>query len=118
MSTSFNLGRDLTGANTFLAPDSNNKMSMVLAAGVAQTVTVPLAENSSQYKWDVIFSFEPGSKVWTAINSVAVVPAGAVSATNSSLNRVGYCRLKSGDTISFITDDTLVEVGVEFFNAV
>jgi hypothetical protein len=114
----FNLGRDLTGANTFLAPDSNNKMSMVLAVGVAQTITVPLAENSSQYKWDVIFSFEPGSKVWTAINGTAIAPTGAASATNSSLNRVGYCRLSSGDTISFITSDTAVEIGVEFFNAV
>lgn len=114
----FNLGRDLTGLNTFLAPDSNNKMSMVLVAGVAQTVTVPLAENSSQYKWDVIFSFEPGSKVWTAVNNTAAAPTGAVGATNSSLNRVGYCRLNSGDTISFITDDTSVEIGVEFFYAI
>lgn len=116
--TQLNLGRDSSGANAFLAPDSNNKVSMILASGVAQTVTVPLAENSSQQKWDVIFSVEPGAKVWTAINNVAAVPVGAAASTNSSLNRVGYCRLNSNDTISFITDDSLVEVGVEFFNAV
>lgn len=114
----FNLGRDITGLNTFLAPDSTNKMSMLLASGVAQTITVPLAENSSQFKWDVIFSFEPGAMVWTAVNNTAAVPTGAAASTNSSLNRVGYCRLKSGDTISFITNDTSVEVGVEFFNAI
>jgi hypothetical protein len=77
-----NLGRDLTGLNTFLAPDSTNKMSMLLLAGVTQTITVPLAENSSQFKWDVIFSIEPGAKVWTAINNTAAIPTGAVAATN------------------------------------
>ena len=116
--TMLNLGRDSGGLNTYLTPNSNIKYSILLAAGVAQTITVPLAENSSQYKWDVIFSFEPGAIVWTAINNTAAYPTGAAALTNSSLNRVGYARLNSGDVISFITEDTTVEVGVEFYNAI
>lgn len=110
MSTKFNMTRDINGYNGFGIQPTYDMQSGVLAAGVAQSITVP----DNYPNWIAIFSFQPGSTIWVSFTTTAVAPAGAFSATESCLNPSARA-VKSGDTISFITDDTFSpQVGVEF----
>ena len=107
MSTRFSLTRDINGYNGFGVVPPDDMYSGLLSTGAAQSVTVP----SNHARWMIIFAFEPGASVWVAVNSTAVVPAGAISASRSELNPVGR-QLKAGDIISFITPNPTATLGV------
>lgn len=99
MSTKFTMTRDINGYNGFGIPFSEDGEAGVLAANVAQSVTVP----SNYPYWIAIFSYTPGASVWVDGITTAAVPAGAAAPTTARLNPAARF-VKAGDTISFITD--------------
>lgn len=110
MSTKFSMTRDINGYNGFGILPTQDAFAAALAAGVADSVTVP----ANYQNWIAIFSFSPGSSVWVSFNDTAVSPAGAFAASTSVLNPSAR-QVKAGDVISFYTDDTfLPTVSIEF----
>ena len=113
MSTKFNMTRDINGFNGFGIPFSLDGETMVLAAGVAQSVTVP----DNYPFWIAIFGYTPGATVWVDGITTAVAPTGAHSASTSRLNPAARF-VKAGQTISFITEDATTPMAcVEFLIA-
>jgi len=110
MTTKFAMGRDINGYNAFITPPCDDLISGTLAEDTEQNITVP----SASPRYNAIFSYELGGNVWVSINDTAVVGSDALSATTSEQNPVGK-QVKAGDTISFITSDTSVNVGVAFY---
>lgn len=110
MATKFSMGRDINGYNSFSLAFSDTNYNMVLAAGVAQSVTIP----SDEDHYRVIFSFTPGASVWVANNSTAAAPSGASALSASQLNPVAR-DVKKGDVLSLITTDTSAAVGVQIY---
>jgi len=110
MSTKFNMTRDVAGYNGFGIPFAQDGYSMVLAATVAQSVTVP----DNYPNWIAIFGYTPGATVWVDGITTAVAPTGAAAASTAKLNPSARY-VKAGDTISFITSDVAgAMVYVEF----
>lgn len=110
MTTQLLMQRDAAGKNTFGLIPTDTKFDTILSATFAQTFTVP----TDASKFLAIFSAEPGSSVWWALNTTATLPAGAVAATDSEQNPASWV-VESGDTISAITNNTTAEVGVKFY---
>ena len=110
MSTIFNMVRDVSGAVSYLLPNSVNKYNTTLAANVEQNVTLP----SNYNEWEVIFSYEPGSSVWICLNDTATLPGLSIASTSSELNPVGI-KAKAGDKLSFITADTSAVIGFKLY---
>lgn len=111
--TKFLMTKDVAGYNGFGLPFTLNAKSGVLAATVAQSITVP----SNYPNWIAIFSYTPGSNIWVDNITTAVAPTGAFSDTTSELNPAARF-VKAGDTISFITSDvTSPMVSVLFYVA-
>lgn len=109
-STLFNNLRDDSGQNSFGLQFAVDGFQTELAAGVAQSFTVP----ANYPKWAMITSVEPGAAVWVADNVAATVPASSFAATTSELNP-GTKVVYSGDVISFITSDVTAQVGVSLY---
>lgn len=108
--TKFLMTRDIAGYNCFGIRFALDGSSMVLAAGVAQSVVVP----DTYPNWIAIFGYTPGSTVWVDGITTAVAPVGAASATTAKLNPSARA-VSAGQTISFITSDaTSPMVYVEF----
>jgi hypothetical protein len=103
--------RDINGFNTFGLPFSRDCKQSTLAAGVEQTFTAPAACTSGYL---AVFSYEPGAKVWVALNETATVPGGSFAATYSVENPMAR-NVPAGAVLHFITNDTSVEIGVEFY---
>jgi hypothetical protein len=109
--TKLALVRDINGFNTFGLAFSSQKKDTVLATTVEQTVTVP-ATNVKGYL--AIFSYEPGAKVWVALNATATLPGAAFADTDSELNPTAR-EVPASSVLHFITNDTTAEVGVSFY---
>ena len=101
MSTIFNMTRDVAGYNGFGISFTDEGQSMVLAQGVAQSITAPVEYPN----YIAIFGYTPGATVWVDGTTTAVAPTGAASATTARLNPSARA-VKGGQTISFITEDT------------
>lgn len=111
MPTLFAMTRDINGYNGFGLPFSINKYSATLTTGAEQTFTVP----SETRNYIVIFSFEPGARVWVAKNETAAVPAGAtVVSTTSELNPTAR-QVLGGDVLHFITPDVTADMGITLY---
>ena len=111
--TKMNMVRDINGYVTFGLSDSNLKYSIALrAADGPQSFTLPA--DSAFYELN--FSIAPGGAVWVSFNGQnAETPvANTFTATNSSLNPVGR-RVPKNTVISVVTNDALVEVGIEIY---
>jgi hypothetical protein len=108
--TQLNLTRDIAGSNTFGLPFAKIKYDTTLLAGVEQLLTVP----GPSSKYLAIFSIEPGTSIWVANNTTAVVAGAAFTATNSELNPVAR-EVKATDVLHFITTNTNATVGVSFY---
>lgn len=109
-STKFNMTRDINGYNGFGIPFSLDGGTMLLAAGVAQTIQVP----DNYPNWIAIFSYTPGSNIFVDGITTAVVPTGAYSASTARLNPSARF-VTSTQELSFITSDvTSPLVSVEF----
>lgn len=110
MSTKLCMLRDINSYNAFGIIPTYDIQSGVLAAAVAQSITVP----SNYANWIAIFSYSPGSNIWVDFTTTAGAPSGAFAATTSCLNPSARA-VSAGDSISFITNDVdSPEVSVEF----
>jgi len=107
----FNIGRDVSGVPSYSTefPDLWQNYTMELALGVAQNVVVP--DRGKVYR--AVFGYTPGSEVWVAKNTTAAAPSGAASESLSQLNPV-IRNVRYGDTLSFITPDSVARVSVTF----
>jgi len=110
MTTKFALSRDINGYNGFGLKFSDDKFGVQLAAGVAQSITVP----TQAAKYIAIFAYQPGGNVYVALNDTAAVYTGTAASVNSEFNPVAR-EVSSGDTLSLITDDAQARVGVTFY---
>ncbi len=114
MTTDFLLGKDINGNVDYSLQPSDKKYSFTLVGSSLTAITLP----SSVPSWKVVFSYEPGAKIWVAYgDDDAEVPAGAtIEETTSELNpNVRY--LNAGTRISFISNDTASEVGFMIYKA-
>lgn len=112
MSTILNFGRDNSGFNAYAPMFAVDNYSATLAAGSAQSITVP----SNNQAWVAVFSFTPGASIWVARNTTATIPVGATFASTSSILNPGARTVFAGDTISIITDTTGgCDVGVTLY---
>jgi hypothetical protein len=106
--TKFNMVRDINGYNGFGLPDSNTKFSATLVASTDESFTVP----SDAENYLVLFSIEPGSRVWVCPGATAAVPGGGTFATTTSeLNPVAR-KYAAGTIVHCITPDDTADVGV------
>lgn len=111
MPTPLNMGRDVTGSSPYAPLFTNDNKKMLLAVNVEQTTIVP----SSSPSYYVIFSIEPGAKVWIAQGSTAITPpSGAITSTTGQLN-AGVRTVYAGETLRFITSDDTAEVGISYY---
>jgi len=105
MSTKYNVIRDINGTvagiNGFGLQPSYDIQNGLLAATVAQSITVP----DNFPKWIAIFSYQSGKNVWVDVSATAAVPTGAFASGTSLLNPPAL-QVKAGDSISLITNDT------------
>ncbi len=111
MPTKFNMTKDVAGYNGFGVQPCLDQQSGVLAANVAQSITVP-----SEYPaYIAVLSYTPGANVWVDCVTTAAAPTGAFAATTACLNPTGL-RVLKGTTMSFITADAAGSyVSVRFF---
>lgn len=100
MSTIFNMTRDVAGNNGFGIVFTDQGYSMLLATGVAQSVTVP----QEYQNYIAIFGYTPGASVWVDGITTAAAPSGAAAASTARLNPSART-VKAGQTLSFITED-------------
>lgn len=112
--TMLRMTRDINGFNTFGLPFSGNKYDTTLAATVEQTLTVP---PNAVNGYLAVFSFEPGAKVWVALDATATLPGGAFATTDSELNPTAR-EVPADSVLHFITNDTTAEIGVAFYELV
>lgn len=91
-------------------PFSDTGMSVLLAAGVAQSWTVP---GTAKQTYRAKFVFTSNVPVWVRLNGTAVVPTGVLAATyNQEMLDINFVRyVKGGDTLSFVSTST-PQVGV------
>lgn len=119
----FSMSRDINGYNGFGLDFTDAKYSTTLVAGIEQTLTVPKSPFGQYPNVLAIFSFAPGSSIWTALNSTAVVPGGSFASVSSELNpasrriprRLNSDGSEADDVLHFITNDASDEVGVIFY---
>jgi hypothetical protein len=129
MATKFNMTRDINGYNGFGLQFTDTAFSATLTASTDTTLTVPSNSGmggngiSSQPLWLAVFSYDPGTSVWVAINTPASAPAGSTfGATQSELNPAA--RLVKGkdnlgnaaDVLHFFSTGTAVNVSVIFYS--
>lgn len=111
MSNRFLLGKDVNGNVDYSLPIESTKFSITLLQNSAQPVTVP----DFVGMWKIVFSFEPGAKIWVAFDSTAALPAGNTFASTTSILNPTTRYMKQGTIISFITNDQSAEIGIECF---
>lgn len=104
---------DIRGNVSFGMDFSNSNFATTLAAGVAQSVTVP--DDAQVYQ--AIIANETGTTVFCARNTTATLPSGSFAATSSQMLPQSR-RVYAGDTLSFITNDTSAYVSVSFYAGV
>lgn len=121
MTTKFAMTRDVNGYNGFGLAFSDTKYSATLVQNADTTLTVPQGNtmgsghSTTGNKFLAIFSFEPGSSVWVALNATAATPAGGTfAAVSSELNPTARY-VSAGDVLHFKTADTSALVGVTFY---
>ena len=114
--------RDINGFNGFGLVFTDTAYSATLPASTDTTLTVPSAIGIGKQGFATvaqtlaIFSYEPGTSVWVAINTTAAVPAGATFATTSSELNPAARLLNGGDILHFITAGTDIDVSVSFYS--
>lgn len=109
----FALTRDINGYVAYgLAFNSSNNSQFKLSANSAVTLTVPTDYNI----YEVVFQFEPGTKVWVSNSSDTINPPSSSTPTSTTAQLNPTVReVAQGSTLQFITSDTSSEVGVSFY---
>lgn len=114
MSIPLEFARDVASFNTFAMPFSDTVFRTTLAAGVAQSLTIPSNPDPIYKKWLAIFSIDPGKRIFIGNGVVSSVPGGSFDESAAPLNPTPRI-VKSGDILSFITPDTNAYVTVELY---
>ena len=102
--------KDANGFNSYAPSFTILNYSTTLAANTAQSLTVP----DTNPNFVAVFSFTPGASVFIANNHTATIPGGSFSQEDSQLNPAARL-VKSGDVLSFITNNTTANVCVSFY---
>lgn len=111
MTTQLMFGRDNQGYNAYAPEFATNHFSATLVNGAERTFTVP----SDFSAYIASFSYQPGSTIWAARNTTAVIPASdSFTSTNSELNP-GARLVYAGDIIHCITSNASSDVGVSLY---
>jgi hypothetical protein len=108
MSTLLNIGKDNTGTDSDTVAISENNYTIVLAAGVPTSITVP--QNVDR----AYFAFGGGGDVWVDFDGTATIPGASFTQSTLQLNPVSRFVLP-GNTISFVCM-TANGVQVAFYN--
>lgn len=125
MTTKFNMTRDINGYNGFGLQFTDTAYSCTLGASSDTSLTVPDAvgiggpqiyQGTGKAFTLAIFSYDPGTAVWIALNTTAANPAGASFATTASELNPTARIVQGGDVIHFFTLDSNVDVGVAFYS--
>lgn len=112
MSVVLNFGRDVQGYNAYAPAAASDNWSATITNGAETHITVP----SNYAKWIAVFSYQPGSNVWVDLSGgTAIVPVGATLASTTSCLNPASRTVYAGGTISMITDNTSVDVGVSLY---
>lgn len=106
----FRMTRDINGYNSFGLTFTGGWQAK-LPAATAKSITIP--DKANLYL--AVFSFEPGDSVWVAKNTTATVPPSADFTETTSAQNPTAREVRKGETLSFITNGTDVEVGVELY---
>lgn len=102
--TTFNSNYDETN------PFSDTCAQVALGAAVAETYTVPGANNQ---RYRAYFTYQSNSAVFVGLNATAVVPgAGSVDTTANIEFKPKKRYVHGGDVISMITPDTTAYMGI------
>ena len=121
MATTYNINSYSRGVNGYGLPFCDTIFTSTLDAATAATVTVPgnATLGPTVYQIDkflAVFSYQPGTSVFVAVNGTAAVPAGnAFVESNSELNP--SCKfVNAADVLSFITPDATAQVSVAIYS--
>ena len=108
MATQYNIDSQTKGVNGFGLPFCKLVYTSALAANTDTSLVVPTsaavgAPAATTYnKFIAVFSYQPSSKVWVALNAAAAAPAGAPFALSTSeLNPLAKY-VKAGDTVHML----------------
>lgn len=109
----FALTRDINGVPAYgLNFNSTNNSQFKLAANTAVTLTVP----TDYAIYEVVFQFEPGTKVWVSNSSATInSPSSSTPASTTAHLNPTVREVVQGSTLQFVTSDTSAEVGVSFY---
>ncbi len=119
MSTGYLINRDISGISNGTSanlPFALDGEAALLAAGTAQSITVP----NSQRSWMAVIAIQYGKTVYVDGITTAVFPASSFAASTAEIiPEIGLLRyVNAGQTLSFITDDTGgATVTVKFYAA-
>lgn len=111
MTTALDFARDSQSAITFAPGFTDERYSASLTTSSDTTLTVP----GSGINYMAIFTYESGAEVWVAVDATAAIPAGATFASSTSVQNPVARKVSSGDVLHFITSDSNISVGVEFY---
>lgn len=114
MTTIFNMIRDVNGYNGFGLPFSDTGQRVTLTGSVATEMVVPSNGNATYPNWIAVFSFSSGDDVHVGCNETATLPNGSVAASAIQMNPSAR-KVKSGDTLSFITASSSATVQVSYY---
>ena len=114
MITRFKMIRDINGFNGFGVVFSNTNYKALLSGNVIETLIMPPTQDATYPNIFAIFTYQPGSPVWVALNDTVSIPTGSFTQVNAQLNPATRY-LKTGDTLSIITSDPTCEMGVSLY---
>jgi hypothetical protein len=99
--TKLALQADINGKNTFGRVPSVNIVAGILTEDTPDSFVVPTAFKF----YELIFSYDPGLRVWVSSTTTAVFPVGSTSTSTSEL-LPSVLVVPGGATISIITPET------------
>lgn len=118
----YNVNSIVKGTNGFgrKPPKAGFKYTVTLAAATLKTLAVPSStsvgtiSSTSTNMFLAVFSYQPATRFWVAINAAAAVPAGGdFAASTSELLPSAYV-LAAGDVIQVISASG-GDMGVSFY---
>jgi hypothetical protein len=124
MTTQYKLQKDVAGYNGFGLQFSDLKFTASLSANADTTLAVPLSGSigaplDTINKFLAIVQVEANLSVWSALNAIAAVPAGATFAASTSELIIGgeyYAReVKAGDVMHFLAPTAGTDISVVFY---
>ncbi len=124
MTTQYKLQKDIAGYNGFGLPPCDQKFSASLAITTDTTLTVPSsgamgAPLNQVNRFLAIVQVEANLTVWSAINAVAAVPAGASFAATTSDLIIGgeyyAVEVKAADVMHFLAPTAGTDILVKFY---